>query len=203
MMAPFWPNGKDCLGIDGVGWLASEVPPVQLDSVATGNTVEVAEILVVQEGAIRAVVPRRLLGIGYESALGIVALDLVHPILVTPVAVLVLAIEVIVLAWMNDHCDFARSHGTFLCERAVGQVGNIRFKQLLNETAGAAFGIQETFGKLIVRTRLVILRYTRAGVVVALMHERGIQHVHTIRQTVMRCLNAWVTIVLGRIVLGF
>ncbi len=92
---------------------------------AAGNTIEVAEILIVQEGAVRAVIPRRLLGIRNEATLGIVALDIVHPILVTPVAVLVLAIEVIVLAWMNDHGDFARAYGTFLFERAVRHVGNI------------------------------------------------------------------------------
>lgn len=104
---------------------ASEIPPIQLDSVAAGHTIEVAEILVVQEGAVRAIVACRFLRIRYEATLGIVALDIVHPILVTPVAVLVLAIEVIVLAWMNDHGDFARAYGTFLCERAVRHVGNI------------------------------------------------------------------------------
>ena len=92
---------------------------------AAGHTVKVAEILVVQEGSIRAVVPRCLLGIGYESALGIVALDLVHPILVAPEAVLVLAIEVIVLAWMGNHGNFAKSNGAFLLERAIGHVGDI------------------------------------------------------------------------------
>ena len=164
----------------------SEVPSIQLDGVAAGHTVEIAEVLVVQEGAIRTIVAGRLLGIRYETPLGIVAFDLVESILMAPVAILVLAIEVIVLAWMNDHRDFAGSDGTFLFECTIGQVGNIRFQKRFDETAGTAFGIQEFLGQLIVRTWLVKLGYTRAYVIIALMYERRVDYVHTVRQTVMR-----------------
>ena len=166
----------------------------------TRHTVEIAEILVVQKRAIRSVVTGRRLGIRDELLLGIVTLNLVGSVLVTPIAVLILAIEVIVLAWMNDHRDFASANRTFLFEGAVGQVGNIRFQQFLNELAGAAFWVQQAFRKLIVRTRLVILRYTGACIVVALMNEAGVHDVHRIGQTVVRCLNARVLIVLGWIV---
>ena len=103
----------------------SEVPAIQLDGVAAGNTVKVAEILVVQEGSIRAVVPRSFLGVCNEPTLGIVSLHLVDSIFVAPVAVLVLAIEVIVLTWMGNHCNFAKSDGTFLGKGTNFHVGNI------------------------------------------------------------------------------
>ena len=92
---------------------------------SAGHTVEIAEILVVQERSVRAIVPCCFLRICNEPALGIVAFDLVHPILVAPVAIFVLAIEVIVLAWMGNHRDFARAYGTFLVEGTICHVGDI------------------------------------------------------------------------------
>ena len=122
----------------------------------------------------------------------------------TPPAVRVLSVKVVVLARMYDHGDFAAARGTLGLKGRGLEFGNIFAHQTFNNPARAALRFAQRVRVPVDPSRLVIQQLTRWPLPIALCQLRGVKNIHPIRPAVVRCLYNRVLIVfvgvIGRLV---
>jgi len=122
---------------------------------------------------------------------------------VAPVAVGILAIEMVVLAWMHHECDLAHVSGTLGLERGSLKVRYIQSHEPRHVLTRPRLGVHELIRESFRAARLVKEGLTALGLAVALCHLIGINDVEAVVPAVVRVLNAGITVVPVRIERGF
>ena len=88
----------------------SPATPSQMDGFVTGRTIESTEILIIQKRSFRPVISRGSLRIDNRESIGIKALHWIAAILVTPEAILIFTIIVVILSRIHYKSDLARAN---------------------------------------------------------------------------------------------